>query len=117
VLLIYAEAHNEAVGPDASAYTAINQVRTRAALPNLTAGLSQAQFRDSVRQERSWELAFESKRLFDLKRWGLFYSVLSNDPLAKIGIQQYHLFLPIPKRELDLNQNLCQNPGYGGKQC
>ena len=117
VLLIKAEAENEAVGPDAGAYAAINQVRTRAALPNLTPGLTQAEFRDSVRQERSWELAFESKRLFDLKRWGLFYSVLSNDPLAKVGIKTYHLFLPIPNRELDLNANLCQNPGYGGGGC
>ena len=112
VLLIYAEAQNEAVGPDVTAYDAINQVRARAKLPNLTVGLSQADFRDSVRQERSWELAFESKRLFDLKRWGLFFSVLSNDARAKVGLKPEHVFMPIPQREIDLNPNLGQNPGY-----
>ena len=111
VLLAYAEAENEAVGPDASALAAINQVRARASLPALT-GLTQAQLRDAVRQERSWELAFESKRLFDLKRWGQFYSVLSQDPVAKIGIQPYHIFLPIPQHEVDINPALGQNSGY-----
>ncbi len=33
VLLNYAEAQNEATGPDASVYDAINQVRTRAGQP------------------------------------------------------------------------------------
>lgn len=111
VLLFYAEAQNEAAGPDASAYDAINQVRARAKLPPL-AGLNQAQFRDAVRQERSWELAFESKRLFDLKRWGTFYDVLSQDPVAKLGVKPYHVFLPIPQREIDLNPALGQNAGY-----
>jgi hypothetical protein len=50
--------------------------------------------------------------LFDLKRWGLFYSVLSQDPVAKIGIKTTSVFLPIPQREIDLNPNLGQNPGY-----
>jgi hypothetical protein len=111
VLLFFAEAENEANGPTAAAYTAINRVRTRAGLPAL-AGLTQATFRDAVRQERSWELAFESKRLFDLKRWGLFYSTLINDPVAKIGLQQFHVFLPIPQREIDVFPTLGQNPGY-----
>jgi hypothetical protein len=111
VLLAYAEAQNEAVGPDASALAAINQVRARAKLPALS-GLTQDELRAAVRQERSWELAFESKRLFDLKRWGLFYSVLSADPVAKIGIQPYHVFSPIPQREIDLVPGLGQNTGY-----
>ena len=111
VLLMFAEAENEANGPTADAYSAINQVRARAKLPAL-AGLSQDQFRDAVHQERSWELAFESKRLFDLKRWGTFYSVLSQDPVAKIGIKDFMVFLPIPQREIDLNPVLGQNTGW-----
>jgi len=118
VLLMYAEAENEADGPTL-AYGAINQVRARARLPAL-AGLSQDEFRDSVHQERSWELAFESKRLFDLKRWygktnptqPLFYEVLSQDPVAKIGVQPFKVFLPIPLSEIDLDPALGQNPGY-----
>ncbi len=108
---MFAEAENEANGPTADAYSAINQVRARAKLPAL-AGLSQDQFRDAVHQERSWELAFESKRLFDLKRWGTFYSVLSQDPVAKIGIKDFMVFLPIPQREIDLNPVLGQNTGW-----
>jgi hypothetical protein len=109
-LLLYAEAENEAAGP-ALAYAAFNQVRARAGLPAL-AGLSQEQFRDSVRQERSWELAFESKRLFDLKRWGLYNDVVGNDPVSKVGWQPTKIWAAIPQRELDLNPNLTQNPGY-----
>jgi len=109
---MYAEAENEAVGPDAFAYGAINDVRGRAKLPALTAGLSQDQFRDSVHQERSWELAFESKRVFDLKRWGQFYSTLKDDPVAKIGIKDFMVFMPIPQREIDLDPALGQNSGY-----
>src|SRR2546429_3869643 len=111
VLLMYAEAENEANGPTGAAYRAINLVRARAKLPDL-AGLSQDQFRAAVHQERSWELAFESKRLFDLKRWGEFYSTLQNDPVAKTGIKDFMVFLPIPQREIDLDPALGQNPGY-----
>jgi len=111
VLLMFAEAENEANGPTPDAYGAINQVRARAKLAPL-AGLSQDQFRDSVHRERSWELAFESKRLFDLKRWGSFYAVLSQDPVAKIGLQPFMVFLPIPQREIDLDPGLGQNTGW-----
>src|SRR3989440_3131510 len=111
VLLMFAEAENEANGPTAGAYDAINQVRARAKLPAL-AGLSQDQFRDAVHQERSWELAFESKRLFDLKRWGAFFNVLSQDPVAKIGVKDFMVFLPIPQREVDLDPALGQNTGW-----
>src|SRR2546429_356078 len=110
VLLMFAEAENEANGP-ANAYQAINAVRARAQLLPL-AGLTQDQFRSAVHQERSWDLAFESKRVFDLKRWGEFYSTLQNDPVAKIGIKDFMVFLPIPQREIDLDPALGQNPGY-----
>jgi hypothetical protein len=111
VLLFFAEAENEANGPTAEAYDAINRVRVRAKLPPL-AGLTKEQFREAVRQERSWELAFESKRLFDLKRWGQFYDVLSQDLVGKEGVRQHHLWMPIPQRDLDLSPQLGQNPGY-----
>ena len=111
VLLMFAEAENEANGPTAPAYDAINQVRRRAKLPDL-AGLSQDQFRAAVHQERSWELAFESKRLFDLKRWGEFSTTLQGDPVAKIGIKDFMVLMPIPQREIDLDPALGQNPGY-----
>ena len=112
VLLMYAEAENEANGPTGAAYSAINLVRARAKLPDLPVGLSQDQFRVAVHQERSWELAFESKRVFDLKRWGQFYDTLSVDPVAKLGLKPFHVLMPIPQYEMDLDPALVQNPGY-----
>ena len=71
VLLNYAEAQNEAVGPDASVYDAINQIRARASvgMPPLPAGLSQSQMRARIRNERAVELAFEDFRWYDIMRW------------------------------------------------
>ena len=79
VLLGYAEAQNEAVGPDASVYSAINAIRARVSLPALTAGLSQSQMRDAIRQERRVELCFENKRFFDIKRWKIGEQVMTVD--------------------------------------
>ena len=61
ILLNYAEAQNEAVGPDASVYAAINAVRGRASvnMPALPGGLSQAAMRTAIQNERQIELAFE----------------------------------------------------------
>ena len=109
-LLLQAEAENEARGP-ANAYASINAVRARAGLPAL-AGLSQAAFRDAVRQERSWELAFESKRLFDLKRWGLYTQVIGADLVSKIGWKPTNIWAAIPQHEIDINSGIKQNPGY-----
>lgn len=110
VLLMYAEAENEANGPGA-AYAAINQVRRRASMPEFS-GMSQAEFRDAVRQERSYELAFECKRWFDLKRWGTWLEVLKADPVAGPRIQAFHRWAPLPQQELDNSPGLVQNPGY-----
>ncbi|MVZ66494.1 RagB/SusD family nutrient uptake outer membrane protein [Sphingobacterium sp. DK4209] len=70
VLLTYAEAKAMSSGVDASAYDAVNQVRKRAGLPNLTSGLSAGQFQAAVIEERGWEFAgFEpAARWYDLIR-------------------------------------------------
>jgi len=71
VLLTYAEAHTMATGnADGSAYAAINQVRKRAGLNNLPAGMSKDDFQKAVIAERGWEFAgFEpASRWFDLIR-------------------------------------------------
>ena len=109
-LLLHAEAENEARGPGA-AYVSLNAVRARAGLAPLS-GLSQSQFRDAVREERSWELAFESKRLFDLKRWGLYAAVISADRVSKIGWKATSIWAAIPQHEIDINAGIKQNPGY-----
>lgn len=76
VLLIYAEAENEANGPSDKVYAAINNIRNRAGLPNLPSGLSKEEMRNKIRHERKIELAFENHRWFDLIRWGIAEDVL-----------------------------------------
>jgi hypothetical protein len=68
--LNYAEALNECNDtPPAAAYEAVNTIRQRSGMPKLTTGLTQAQFREKVRNERAIELAFEGHRLWDIRRW------------------------------------------------
>lgn len=71
ILLNYAEAQNEATGPDASVYAAINQIRARTsvAMPPLPTGLTKDQMRQRIRNERAVELAFEDFRWYDIMRW------------------------------------------------
>jgi hypothetical protein len=70
VLLSYAEAKNEALAaPDNTVYNAINEVRTRAGLPNLPEGLSKEDMRAAIRDERCVELCFEHLYYFDCLRW------------------------------------------------
>lgn len=88
VLLNYAEAQNEAVGPDDSVYDAVNQVRKRAGMPKLPVGLSQTDMRTAIRHERRIELAFEDARYWDVKRWKLAVNLFSTatNPIKKMEI-------------------------------
>ena len=67
--LIYAEAMNEYQGPVSEAYQAVNIIRNRVGMPDFPPGLTQEQFREKLRNERSIELAFEEHRLWDIMRW------------------------------------------------
>lgn len=68
--LNYAEAVNEANnGPTEEAYLAVDAVRARSGMPPVPRGLTQEEFRQSVRRERGVELAFEDHRFFDIRRW------------------------------------------------
>lgn len=72
VLLMYAEAQNEAVGPDATVLDAVNKVRARGGLPTIEAtygAVTKEQMRNIIRRERRIELAFEDKRWWDVLRW------------------------------------------------
>jgi hypothetical protein len=109
VLLMYAEAVNEAEGPAPQAYLAINRVRRRASLADLPAGLDQPAFREAVYQERNWELAFEGQRWFDLQRTGRFTDVMR---AAGKPVEPRHQLYPIPATQLQLNPDLAQNNGY-----
>jgi hypothetical protein len=128
VLLNYAEAQNEAAGPDATVYDAVNQVRARVKMPPLPSGLDQAAMREKIRQERAVELAFEEHRFYDVRRWGLAEQIF-NGPIYGMRIspdgktysrfkvedrvhQAKHNLMPIPQTEIDKNPNLQQNPGW-----
>ena len=68
--LNYAEALNEYYPtPPQEAYDAVKIIRDRVGMPPFPAGLSQAQFRERIRNERAIELAFEEHRLWDIIRW------------------------------------------------
>ncbi len=92
IFLNYAEAMNEAFGPEVdglgngmTALWAINKVRTRAKYPDATtftnyppgkigmpaiqSGLTKEQFRVKLRRERRVEFAYEEFRFWDVRRW------------------------------------------------
>ncbi|ANE52645.1 RagB/SusD family nutrient uptake outer membrane protein [Flavisolibacter tropicus] len=77
LLLIYAEAKIEANSIDNTVYDAINRIRRRAQMPDLPAGLTQAQLRKALRYERKVELANDGLRWYDLRRWGIANTVMN----------------------------------------
>lgn len=111
LLLIYAEAANQAEGtPSQKAYDAINAVRERAGLEALS-GLTPVQFDKAVLDERNWELAFECNRWFDLcRRHILKETVEAWYPDSKIDDHNY--LLPKPSDQLTIMTGVHQNPGY-----
>lgn len=141
ILLNYAEAMNEAYGPDAtpggfpmSARQALTLVRNRAsnALPAITA-TAVADFRAAVKHERKIELAFEDHRFWDLLRWKDAEQVL-NQPVRGVKVTKnpnntynYSVeevagrafrspamyYYPFPQSEIvNAKGKLIQNPNY-----
>ncbi|RIV27843.1 RagB/SusD family nutrient uptake outer membrane protein [Fibrisoma montanum] len=133
IFLNYAEALNEYAPGNADIKTFVDRVRTRAgvALPALPAGLSQAEMRERIRNERRVELAFEDHRGWDVRRWMIGPQTLGA-PLMGVeitrrtdGTFQYKpvevekrvfepkMYLyPIPQGELNASKGLVQNPGW-----
>lgn len=140
ILLSYAEAMNEAFGPDnnngytMTARQAINAVRARAgiAMPAVVAA-DQTAFRAAVKRERRVELAFENHRFWDLRRWKDAQVVL-NQSIRGIRVTKnaanvsvYTPFVvenrvfdgsrmylhPLPQSEINKSSGtLVQNPGW-----
>ncbi|GHT31845.1 membrane protein [Bacteroidia bacterium] len=135
VLLTYAEASVE-LGEseiDQSVLDALNQLRNRedVKMPHVTT-TNQTELRKIVRRERMVELALEGHRLYDIRRWhigeevipgtvkGMTYESTPGGALVTVEMSGYvkefkpdrHYLWPIPFREIDLNPNLKQNPGY-----
>lgn len=139
ILLNYAEAMNEAYGPDQiptgytmSARQALQQVRDRASskLPKVIA-TDQDSFRDVIKRERRIELAFEDHRYWDLLRWKDAMDVLNrpvlgvnitknddnwNYEVVEVATRTFHeknYYLPFLRSEIENSGNtLEQNPNY-----
>lgn len=135
IFLNYAEALNEAYGPDytdgqftLSPIDAVNKIRQRVNMP-LLASMSQELFREKVRNERRVEFAFEGQRFWDIRRWrvgdktntvyGLEIQKDANGSFEYKRIlveprkwdDKMYLY-PIANTERFKNINLEQNPGW-----
>jgi len=133
ILLNYAEATNESVGPTQEVYSAVQTVRQRAGLSPFTlpAGLSQTDMRTAIQLERQLELAYEGHRFFDVRRWkianqtetllmhGMEVLKSSTAPTTytEFTVRQ-HVFSnamylwPLPLGEIAKSPKLLQNPLY-----
>lgn len=129
VLLEIAECLNEqAFVPGGEAFELLNLIRNRAGLEAKTVNHAdinlrvpdQESFRQAIMHERQVELAFENHRWYDLVRTGKAVQVLNEHgqrenaanpqyPNGTYQVTENKLLLPIPQREVDLD-NLEQNP-------
>lgn len=143
--LLYAEAINEAEGPNgahsADLFKCLDAIRSRAGIPDVKTAWdtysnspkyynTQYGMRTIIRRERSIELAFESERYWDIRRWkeapneyqkGIYgytmtgssaedYYVKKLIATQTFGLKDY--FWPIYTYYLDRNPNLVQNLGW-----
>ncbi|RIH64483.1 RagB/SusD family nutrient uptake outer membrane protein [Mariniphaga sediminis] len=137
IYLIYAECANEAYGPNGSypganftAVEAVNMVRNRALMPGVHQKFLQDKevFRERIRNERAVELAYESKRWYDLRRWhvahqpeyrkltGLNFdkehTYFEEVVVETILFSEKHYWLPFPVSQVNLYPEWKQNPGW-----
>jgi hypothetical protein len=136
--LNYAEARNEAFGPDSEVYAALRSLRLRAGLrpSDVQASLTKEQMRQLIQNERRIELAFEEHRFFDVRRWRLLDNPAFQQDFLKIrgvrivkneqGALSYNTDLelqqrvfdkkmylyPVEASELLKNDQLTQNPDW-----
>lgn len=111
ILLNYAEALNEAQGPVADVYAKINLIRTRAGMPVIPAGLTQAQMRTRIQNERRVELCFEEHRIFDVRRWKLG-SVYFNTPVHGMQITADANGVPVSYQIIQVQNRVFEDPKY-----
>ncbi len=127
VLLLYAEALNEAEGPSDKVYNALDAVRRRVEMPGVARG-SKDQVRQTIRNERVYELAGEGHLYFDFQRWyahdpsfdlsTLNHTILGykGSPIqSQAGTRVFtsrNWYYAIPQSEIDLNPALIQGEGW-----
>lgn len=119
VILLRAEALNQS-GNIGEAITLLNQIRSRVSLAPTTA-TSQAEVALAILKERRLELFNENNRYWDLKRYynndAAFVQYLNSQTESDGTSLEYkatlnNIFMPIPQKEMDINENLIQRAGY-----
>lgn len=125
-LLMYAEVLNE-LGQTTNALSFLNRVRQRAfqSADFNYQSLSKEEFREAVWLERRLEFALEGHRWFDLVRTDRYIKRMQDHGIAEAelsgeqskvdiseNIKDHMILMPIPHYEMNLNQELEQNPGY-----
>lgn len=135
ILLNHAEALNE-LGQVENAVNQLKTIRARAGIAagantryGIKAGITQAEMRTLIQNERRIELAFEEHRFWDIRRWKILDQVMTT-PLTGVRILNgtpltyqpqtvltpsfsnrfYHM--PIPFDETLKNSRLIQNEGW-----
>ena len=104
--LIRAEASVNGAG--STALSDLNAIRAnRGVAPLSSAGPA------DVALERRLELNFEGHFWFDMDRTGGSISYSDANVTRNIDASSKFWALPIPKAQIDINENLKQNPGYG----
>ncbi len=103
--LNYAEAANEAYGPNKAApganmtaIDAINKIRTRVAMPNVKSEYTTSTdvFRPRIKNERTIELCFEGHYYFDIRRWKDAPTVMAG-PLMAMDVEKVTTSTTYPK--------------------
>jgi len=133
IYLNYAEALNEYNPGDPEIIHYLNLIRERAGIPQygtdaLPVPTSQDAMREKIRQERQVELAFESHRWFDIRRWLIAPNVMGDlhgmdvnqdgHDFFKRVVATNHIFrssyywFPISQYEMDRSHLLVQNPNW-----
>lgn len=134
LFLIYAEAANEAWGPDGkgsfsfSAKDVIGAIRKRAGITQpdsyLASITTKAQMRELIRNERRLELCFEGFRFWDLRRWKANLTEtakginINGNEMVIVGVEErkydnsFMHYAPIPETEVIKFDALEQNKGW-----
>ncbi|MRG45522.1 RagB/SusD family nutrient uptake outer membrane protein [Chitinophaga sp. SYP-B3965] len=121
VLLMFAEAQNEAFGPGPLIDDALHKIRFRAGMPDITAGLGKDALRAEIRHERRIELAGEGLYYFDIRRWRTAEKEMNTDiynyKTQRIDTRRFNAQRdyrwPVPSVAIQENPKLEQNPQYG----
>jgi len=104
-------------------------------------GIAGKDYREIIRQERTIELMYEGHRFFDARRWKIAHLTFnkvqkrwncfpagfttqspqsaenyltlrnSNEPTKTFNVPQHYLY-PLDSRDININPNLVQNPGW-----